>query len=99
MLITEIKCKTTAPMFIAGADTEKPEIRAASVKGVMRYIWRAVQCAPDVKSLREAEGRLFGNADGESTTVSPLKLQVIEEKVSNENPERVVMLPHRNLPE
>ena len=94
MLVTEIECRATAPLFIAGADTRNPEMRAASIKGVMRYIWRAVQCASNVKSLRDAESRLFGSTDENRTTISQLKLQVVEEEkvVGKEN-----MVPHRAL--
>jgi len=54
--------KATTPVFIAGADMGKPEMRAASIKGVMQYIWRAVQCAPDIGGQLETEGELFGKA-------------------------------------
>ena len=96
MLVTEIKCKATTPIFIAGTETNKPELRAASIKGIMRYIWRAVQCAPDINTLREKEGQLFGNANGDGTIVSPLRLQVVADRVEQG---KVSMVPHRDLSE
>jgi CRISPR-associated protein Cmr1 len=61
---------------MAGADPKKPELRAASIKGVMRYIWRAAQCSKDMNDLRKREGELFGSANDENTCVSPWRLQV-----------------------
>jgi CRISPR-associated protein Cmr1 len=34
-------CKIITPMFLAGADGKTPELRAASVKGALRFWWRA----------------------------------------------------------
>jgi len=93
MLKTEIYCKTTSPLFMAGVDKNEPEIRATGIKGVMRYIWRATQCAEDLRDLRDKEGKLFGNADGDNTRVSPWRMQVITE---NCNAGRNDMLPYRS---
>ncbi|NER00596.1 MAG: type III-B CRISPR module RAMP protein Cmr1, partial [Cyanothece sp. SIO2G6] len=35
-------CKIITPMFLAGADGKTPELRSASIKGAMRFWWRAV---------------------------------------------------------
>ncbi|MDV3104832.1 type III-B CRISPR module RAMP protein Cmr1 [Thermococcus waiotapuensis] len=53
------------PVFMRGADQGRAEFRAASVKGVMRWWFRALAGAylgNDVKTLREIEGRIFGSA-------------------------------------
>lgn len=34
-------CKIITPMFLAGADGQTPELRAASIKGALRFWWRA----------------------------------------------------------
>lgn len=34
-------CKILTPMFLAGADGKTPELRAASIKGALRFWWRA----------------------------------------------------------
>lgn len=101
---TTIHCKTTAPMFMAGATvkvTERgreelvPELRVTGIKGGMRFIWRAVQCANDVKELRKTEGRLFGNAfDGKDTKVSDMRMRIENTRVATSSE---VMTPHRKL--
>lgn len=35
-------CKIITPMFLAGADGRTPELRAPSIKGAMRFWWRAM---------------------------------------------------------
>lgn len=93
MNVTTIQCKTTAPLFMAGPKKEKPEIRAASIKGVMRYIWRAAQNAVDMQALHVREGVLFGNADGDHTCVSPWKLQIFDSNKVKRGDES--LLPYR----
>ena len=36
------ECETITPMFMYGADGTTPELRPASIKGVMRFWWRAI---------------------------------------------------------
>ena len=66
------ECKVITPMFLAGADGSKPELRAPSIKGALRFWWRALngQLALDnivnekkevlVKGLKYAESEIFG---------------------------------------
>jgi CRISPR-associated protein Cmr1 len=95
LLKTEIHCKTTSPLFMAGADSDSPELRAPSIKGVMRYIWRAIQGAGELSQLRILEGELFGNADGDRTCRSPWRLQVIMDKPLPTTPTTRDLLPYR----
>lgn len=55
--------ETITPMFLAGADQSKAELRAASIKGLMRFWWRALQAETDMKMLRDKESKLFGSSD------------------------------------
>lgn len=92
---TTIKCKTTAPLFMAGPETRIPELRATGIKGNMRFIWRAIQCAGDISKLRELEGEIFGNAYGSnSTKASEMRLRVDSICLTTG---QEVMTPHRNL--
>ncbi|NJF24415.1 type III-B CRISPR module RAMP protein Cmr1 [Thermococcus sp. Bubb.Bath] len=53
------------PLFMRGADQRKAEFRSASVKGVMRWWFRALAgnyFGNNIKALREAEGKVFGSA-------------------------------------
>lgn len=74
--------ETITPMFLSGADQSKTELRAASIKGLLRFWWRALQAESDLNELRKKEARIFGSSDegiGGSTfstrvtTISDLK--------------------------
>ncbi|WP_010478243.1 type III-B CRISPR module RAMP protein Cmr1 [Thermococcus zilligii] len=57
--------EAVTPVFMRGADQGRAEFRAASVKGVMRWWFRALAGAylgNDVRKLKEIEGRIFGSA-------------------------------------
>lgn len=52
--------KTVTPLFLGGADpTEKAELRPASIKGALRFWYRAID--PDYN--RAAEEEIFGSTD------------------------------------
>ncbi len=42
MKTIEFECETITPMFLAGADGKTPELRPPSIKGLMRFWWRAM---------------------------------------------------------
>ena len=54
------KCKTITPMFLAGADGNTPEIRPASIKGVLRFWWRALNGHLSSEKLYHQESTIFG---------------------------------------
>jgi CRISPR-associated protein Cmr1 len=95
---TLIHCKTTAPLFMAGAEPKSnPELRPAGIKGCMRFIWRAVHCAGDVDELRTKEGELFGNAyGGKATKQSDMRMRIEHRQLAIGKED---MLPHKNLGE
>jgi CRISPR-associated protein Cmr1 len=64
-------CEVVTPMFLAGADGSTPELREPSIKGALRFWWRALHgCLPidDIenpncavqKGLRTQEAEIFG---------------------------------------
>lgn len=53
-------CETITPMFLAGADGQTPELRAPSIKGAMRFWWRAMNGDKPLKQLKKEEAELFG---------------------------------------
>ncbi|MEO0206663.1 MAG: type III-B CRISPR module RAMP protein Cmr1 [candidate division WOR-3 bacterium] len=55
--------ETITPMFLAGANQQKAELRAASIKGLLRFWWRALQAEPNIGKLREKEAQIFGSSD------------------------------------
>lgn len=69
--------ETITPMFLAGADQSKAEIRAASIKGLLRFWWRALQVEPDTDKLRQKESQIFGSSD-EGIGVSKFAIRVTQ---------------------
>lgn len=62
--------ETITPLFIAGADGRTPELRPPSIKGMMRFWWRAYKYAQlsllpqgkRIEKLYELEGEIFGSS-------------------------------------
>jgi len=63
-------------MFLAGADKERAELRAPSIKGAMRFWWRAVKGMDDIEKLKDVEGKIFGGT-GEKEGKSKIAVRVI----------------------
>lgn len=93
MAIQTFKLTTISPMFLNGADTRSPEVRAASVRGHLRYWFRAIEGArtTTLKEVAEAESAVFGSVNyGSMVTVRLFPKDESSLKTSSE-----VMLPHR----
>lgn len=56
------ECETITPMFLAGADSKTPELRAPSIKGLLRFWWRALHGHLPIEELRKEEAKIFGGA-------------------------------------
>lgn len=68
----EAAYRVVTPLFSAGADSTRPEVRLPSFKGVLRYWWRALawsRCRGDLEVVRREEDRLFGSAGGGQSRV------------------------------
>jgi CRISPR type III-B/RAMP module RAMP protein Cmr1 len=80
-----------SPAFIAGTDKARPEMRAPSIRGHLRYWARALLGATitDSKKLYEQESKAFGSTEEGS------KFSIIVYPSSSERTGRVNMLPHR----
>jgi len=89
---TAYTCQVLTPMFLAGANKNEPELRAASIKGVMRYFYRAIQCESSGSDLYKKEKRLLGGVSGDEGVQSGLRIQVGKAGFSAASKE---MLPHR----
>ena len=68
--------ETITPMFLSGADQSKAELRAASIKGLLRFWWRALQAESDINKLRERESQIFGSSDVEKGGGSSFSIRV-----------------------
>lgn len=64
MKTIEFECETITPMFLAGADGKTPEIRPPSIKGAMRFWWRAMNAHLSINELRKREAEIFGGSGG-----------------------------------
>jgi len=71
--------ETLTPLFMRGADQSKVEFRSASVKGAMRWWFRALAgnyFGNDITKLREAECRVFGCAGSGRTRRSAVVVEI-----------------------
>jgi len=50
-------------MFLAGADGKTPELRAPSIKGAMRFWWRALNGHLGLEEMRKKEEAIFGGTN------------------------------------
>ncbi|MEO1653599.1 MAG: type III-B CRISPR module RAMP protein Cmr1 [Bacteroidota bacterium] len=66
-------CETITPMFLSGADGQTPELRPPSIKGALRFWWRAMQGELPKKekdrqwvyhNLKNIEQNSFGGTGG-----------------------------------
>jgi len=60
-------CESVTPIFMYGADGTTPELRPASIKGVMRFWWRAINGNLPLKELKEKEDEIFGSTEKKSS--------------------------------
>lgn len=83
-------CRTITPMFLADADNRTPELRPPSIKGAMRFWWRAVQRFASPDDLKKKEAELFGSS-GESFGRAPfnIRAQGVKLNIGKDQP-----LPH-----
>ena len=63
----EIKCKIITPLLIHGVDSQTVELRPPSIKGVMRFWWRAIHSNLPIDKLREREAEIFGDTKRKSS--------------------------------
>ncbi|MDW8327249.1 MAG: type III-B CRISPR module RAMP protein Cmr1 [Anaerolineales bacterium] len=75
-----MQLETVTPLFLGGADPRgKPELRAASVRGALRFWLRALagsstgDSASGIEKLRQMEAQVFGSTD---TGASPISIQL-----------------------
>lgn len=60
-------CETITPMLMHGADGSSAELRPASIKGILRFWWRAIHGDLSLEELHEKEGKIFGSTDKRSS--------------------------------
>ncbi len=78
----EATYRAVTPMFCAGADCVRPELRLPSFKGALRFWWRALawpRYAGNLAQIQRCEDRLFG-----STGVGQSRVLMRFKRVSKE---------------
>lgn len=85
--------ETVTPMFLAGADQQKPELRAPSFMGALRYWTRAalggVLGDNNLEALKKAEEEIWGSTNG----TGAVQIQLIVD--TNFTAEYLKALPHK----
>lgn len=66
----KLTLKVVTPMFMGGAQAGSAELRPASIKGLLRFWWRALHPTADSQALLREENRRFGGT-GEGEGQSP----------------------------
>lgn len=85
------ECETITPMFLSGADGTTPELRPPSIKGAMRFWWRAMNGHLDLKTLKEREGEIFGGTDEKS---GRSKIVVFYPSITKQQDIKISTTPH-----
>jgi CRISPR-associated protein Cmr1 len=67
-----LSCELVTPLLMHGKEKETLELRPASIKGVMRFWWRAIFRHLDLDErkkddMRKEEGEIFGNTERRSS--------------------------------
>jgi CRISPR-associated protein Cmr1 len=83
-------CEIITPMFMAGAKTSTPEIRPPSIKGMMRFWWRAVKGIENAEDLFNQEKDIFGSTEKKS----PFLIRVVTSTQLSQD--KFSPLPHKD---
>ncbi len=57
----EFEVEVVTPLFLGGADPKKAEIRIPSIKGALRFWWRAIYGSDDLQDMKNRENTIFGS--------------------------------------
>ena len=72
----KFECEIITPMFLGGADGKSAELRAPSIKGALRFWWRAMNGHLPLKELHEKEAEIFGGSGGDNGRRSQVVVRV-----------------------
>ena len=61
------ECEVVTPMFLGGANIKISEIRTQSIKGALRFWWRAIYGKKySLEEMKKKETKIFGNTEQKS---------------------------------
>lgn len=78
-LKVKVECQTITPLISSGANLEELELRAASVKGLLRFWWRTFQDPSNTEELYKKESNIFGSSD-KNYGASKIKINISYDK-------------------
>jgi CRISPR-associated protein Cmr1 len=76
-------------MFLSGADQNTPELRPPSIKGALRFWWRAMNGHLSLEDLKKREEEIFGGTEGRSKVL----VRIGKRNLKNENTKQKDFLP------
>ena len=59
----EFDIEVVTPMFLGGANTTDAELRVPSIKGMLRFWWRATCWIESLEKMKKEEAEIFGSTD------------------------------------
>lgn len=82
-----VQCEIVTPLFSYGADGETPEIRMPSLKGIIRFWWRAANSYLGMEQLKLRESLIFGgiNKNSEKKDKNEIGKSKIQMRLINGN--------------
>lgn len=95
MLQARFKCTVLTPMFLGGiAPNETAEIRVPSIRGAMRWWYRALLAGRghSLPALREEEARIFGSTE----RASSVRMRVANKRPNIQSHKKISKLGDRN---
>lgn len=89
MIELEARFRVVTPLFMSGFNKSEAELRVPSIKGVLRFWWRALALGRlcSVSKVREDEARIFGSAGNDVGQAKVhLRLKLPEDVVQYKDP-------------
>ncbi len=98
----EYRIEVVTPMFLGGADGASAELRTQSIKGMLRFWWRALHPGLSGEELFEKEGKIFGSTEGDKHQKAAFSFYIDEEKSSIKTKKKLdggktFKIKHRNI--
>lgn len=85
--------ETITPMFLSGADQGRAELRAPSIKGLLRFWWRAMHPTSNMDILKQKENSIFGSGGENDSGGSSFSIRLAYNAV----PTTKEKLPKQNI--
>lgn len=63
------ECEIITPMFLAGANQKQAELRTQSIKGALRFWWRAIYGGNNIEDMKKREAEIFGSTEEKSRVI------------------------------